>query len=64
MEIFLCEKDHQTLEPLTCKGAWNSPLQTNYFSKEGKEGDNRGELKENIECWKSSRSVEKRRKVK
>ena len=32
--------------------------------KQGKKGDNRGDLKEHIECWKSSRSVEIWRKVK
>ena len=34
------------------------------FQKGGKESDNRGELKEDNMCWKSSKSVEKRSKMK
>ena len=32
--------------------------------EEGKESDNRGELKEDTVFWKSSKSVEKRSKMK
>jgi len=42
---------------------WTLPCKPIIFKK-GKEGANRSELKEYIECWKSSRSAEKWRKVK
>jgi hypothetical protein len=44
------------LEALPCKQIT--------FKNEGKESDNWGELKEGKECWKSSKSVEKRTKGK
>ena len=39
-------------------------METNYFLKEGKESDNRGELKEDRVSCKSSKNVEKRSKMK
>jgi hypothetical protein len=32
-EIFLYEKEHPTLEPVTCRGVRNSALKTNFFKK-------------------------------
>jgi hypothetical protein len=42
----------------------NSPLQTKYFEKEGKESDYWGELKKNKVWWKSFKSVVKGSEVK
>ena len=50
--------------PVTGRSVRHSPPQTSYFYKEGKESDNRGELKKDKVCWKSSKRVEKRSKVK
>jgi len=34
-EIFLCEQDHPTLEPVTCRNFRDSPLETKCFENEG-----------------------------
>jgi hypothetical protein len=57
--MIICEQDHSKLEPAACRSVKNSPLQTKYLEKEGKESYYLGELKKNKVWGKSLKSVVK-----
>ena len=49
-EIFRCEQDRPTVEPVSGRNCGDCPLQTEYIQEEGQEYDKCGELKELEVC--------------